>query len=191
MVPNPRISAGSTVGSTGPISASTRVCATAEQKERALRCKNPFVTIQLQLTSEVISTATNEPRAAAIQRRAGSIRLLAGRRRDALHRCNDAAFSFDGRPSRSPSIEMSSSRSGQWIPMPGPINCHRRRSLGRPSASRGYHLSGTDTLRPSRNSTTSASSVTLTCFAVAASVARLEVVMPCLDQLGLVLPHQR
>ena len=41
------------------------------------------------------------------------------------------------------------------------ISSQRRRSLGRPSASRGYHSIGTDTLRPSRNSTTSACSVNL------------------------------
>src|SRR6266571_588748 len=75
--------------------------------------------------------------------------------------------------------------------MPGPINSQRRRSLGRPSAKRGYQSIGTDTLRPSRNSTTSACSVTLTCLAAAASVARLEVAIPCLQQLGLVLLHQR
>src|SRR5437773_11405519 len=75
--------------------------------------------------------------------------------------------------------------------MPGPINSQRRRSLGRPSAKRGYQSIGTDTLRPSRNSTTSACPVTLTCLAAAASVAGLEVAMPCLQQLGLVLLHQR
>jgi hypothetical protein len=74
--------------------------------------------------------------------------------------------------------------------MPGPINSQCRRSLGRPSANRGYQSIGTDTLRPSRSSTMSACSVTLTCLAAAISVARLEVVMPCLQQLGLVCPYQ-
>src|SRR5438046_2060679 len=76
------------------------------------------------------------------------------------------------------------------MPMPGPISRQRRRSLGRPSASRGYHFSGTDTLRPSRSSTMSASSVTRTRFAVAVSVAGLEVDMPRFQQLALVLLHQ-
>lgn len=75
--------------------------------------------------------------------------------------------------------------------MPGPINSQRRRSLGRPSANRGYQPIGTDTLRPSRNWTTSACSVTLTWVAAAVSIARLEVLMPCLQQLGVVFLHQR
>ncbi len=64
------------------------------------------------------------------------------------------------------------------MPMPGPMSCHWRRSLGLPSASLGYHRSGTDTLRPSSSSTMSASSVTRTRLAAGASVAGLEVVMP-------------
>ena len=43
------------------------------------------------------------------------------------------------------------------MPVPGPINCQFRRSAGRPSASRGYRWRGTDTRRPSRSSTMSAS----------------------------------
>ncbi len=39
--------------------------------------------------------------------------MLAGRRREARHLCSDAALSPDGRPSSSPSTEMSSSSSGQ------------------------------------------------------------------------------
>ena len=70
--------------------------------------------------------------------------------------------------------------------MPGPSNSHRRRSPGEPSANRGYHASGTDTTRPSRNSTTSARSVTRTFLAAAVSVATMEVLMPCLRELGLV-----
>jgi hypothetical protein len=76
------------------------------------------------------------------------------------------------------------------MPMPGPMSSHFLRSLGRPSASRGYHFSGTETLRPSANSTTSVSPVTRTCFATTVSVARLEVLMPCLYQLCLMLPHE-
>src|SRR6266481_7065975 len=50
---------------------------------------------------------------------------------------------------------------------------------------------GTETVRPSLNSTIRVSAVTLTFLAVAVSVARLEVLMPCLDQFGFVLLHQR
>ena len=77
------------------------------------------------------------------------------------------------------------------MPMPGPMSCHWRRSLGLPSASLGYHRSGTDTLRPSRSSTMSTSLVTRTRLAAAASAAGLEVVMPRLQQHGLVFLDQR
>src|SRR6267142_3642155 len=66
------------------------------------------------------------------------------------------------------------------MPIPGPINSHRRRSLGVASARRGYHVRGTDTVRPSRNSTIKLSPVTVTSFAVAISIAGFEVLMPCL-----------
>ena len=46
--------------------------------------------------------------------------------------------------------------------MPGPINSHRRRSAAEPSASLGYHSSGTETTRPSVSSTIKAWSVTRT-----------------------------
>ncbi len=85
---------------------------------------------------------------------------------------------------------MSSSRSGQWIPDPAPMNSHRRRSAGRPSASLGYQSSGTDTVRPSPSSTTRAVPVTRTSAAMAASLAGLEVLMPCLRQFHLVLAYQ-
>ena len=70
------------------------------------------------------------------------------------------------------------------------MSCHRRRSLGRPSASRGYHLSGTDKLRPSWSSTMSAASVTRTRLAAAVSVAGLEEIMPRLEKRGPVFLHQ-
>src|SRR5262245_10751560 len=75
------------------------------------------------------------------------------------------------------------------MPMPGPSSSHRRRSRGKPSARRGYQESGTDTTRPSRNSTTSARSVTRTFLAAAVSGATLEVVMPCLREFGFVLSN--
>src|SRR5262245_20712154 len=82
---------------------------------------------------------------------------------------------------------MSSSRCGQWIPTPGPINSHRRRSARDPSASLGYHWRGTETARPSVSSTTSVWSVTPTFFAAAISVATVEIFMPCLQKRGFVL----
>lgn len=75
------------------------------------------------------------------------------------------------------------------MPIPGPSNSHFRRSLGDPSAKRGYHARGTDTTRPSRSSTTRARSVTRTFLAVAISVATLEVVMPCLRECSRVFPQ--
>src|SRR5437660_12788954 len=71
--------------------------------------------------------------------------------------------------------------------MPGPSNSQRRRSAGDPSARRGYHASGTDTTRPSRNSTIRARSVTRTFFAAAVSTATVEVVMPGLRERCLVV----
>jgi len=68
------------------------------------------------------------------------------------------------------------------------MSSQRRRSAGRPCASRGYHASGTETLRPSLSSTVSDWSVIRTPLAVAA--ARPEEVMPRLQQFGLVTPHQ-
>ncbi len=76
------------------------------------------------------------------------------------------------------------------MPMPGPINSQARRSRGVAAANRGYHVSGTDTTRPSRSATTSTSLVTLTSVAMGVSAAA-EVLMPCLSNLRFVLTHQR
>jgi hypothetical protein len=119
----------------------------------------------------------------------GCKRLSAGRRREFSQRRNDASLSPEGRPWSSPSTEMSSSSAGQWMPTPGPINSIRFRSRGEPWTSRGYHFSGTDTVRPSRSSTTSACPVTRADFASAVSIPRLEVLIRCLHQLTLVLTN--
>jgi len=74
--------------------------------------------------------------------------------------------------------------------MPGPINSHFWRSFTEPWASLGYHATGTDTVRPSLSSTMSARLETRTSLTVAASIAALEVLMPCLQQFGLVLTDQ-
>jgi hypothetical protein len=44
---------------------------------------------------------------------------------------------------------MASLRSGQWTPPPRPIRRYRSRSWRVPWARRGYHASGTTTVRPS------------------------------------------
>lgn len=85
---------------------------------------------------------------------------------------------------------MSSSSAGQWIPTPGPINSHCSRSRGEPWTSRGYHCSGTDTVRPSRSSTTSALAVTRADFASTVSIPRLEILIPRLQQLSLVFANE-
>src|SRR6266508_3364174 len=76
------------------------------------------------------------------------------------------------------------------MPTPGPINSHCWRSLMEPWASLGYHSTGTETVRPSCSSTMSAPRVTRTFLAVAASIAVLEVLMPCLQEVRLVLPRE-
>ena len=83
-------------------------------------------------------------------------------------------------------MEMSSSTAGQWMPIPGPINSHCRRSAAVASANRGYQCSGTETTRPSANSTTNASSVIRTFFA-AASVGAVEVFMPRFQESAFVV----
>src|SRR6266542_76097 len=73
--------------------------------------------------------------------------------------------------------------------MPGPSSSQCRRSRAEPSANRGYHATGTDTTRPSRNSTTRARSVTRTFSAAAVSVGTREVVMPRLREFSLVFSN--
>jgi hypothetical protein len=95
--------------------------------------------------------------------RVGCMRLL-GRAasRPSSQRFNERWLSPEGRPARRPSTLMSSSRSGQWMPTPLPIRRHRLRSWRVPWTRRGYHASGTTTVRPSARSTASLSAVTLT-----------------------------
>src|SRR5437868_1037670 len=86
---------------------------------------------------------------------------------------------------------MSSSRSGQWIPSPRPISLQCPRSVGVPCASRGYHASGTDSVRPSSKSTTNASSLTVTLVANAARRSVAEVLIPRPHEFALVLLNER
>src|SRR5262245_29819031 len=70
---------------------------------------------------------------------------------------------------------MSSSRSGQWIPWPPPINRQEVRSFAVPCTRRGYQASGTAMVRPSASSTDKVSAVTFTCVA---TVLRFSLVLP-------------
>jgi hypothetical protein len=73
--------------------------------------------------------------------------------------------------------------------MPGPINSHRCRSRAVAFTRRGYHSRGTDTLRPSRNSTVKVRFVTRTFRATAGSFASMKVLMPSPYQFAFVPPR--
>lgn len=64
------------------------------------------------------------------------------------------------------------------MPSPSPIRRQLLRSLGVPCKSRGYHAKGTETARPSLRSTIRASSVTVTCRAVANRISIAEEFIP-------------
>ena len=86
---------------------------------------------------------------------------------------------------------MSSSRSGQWMPIPPPMSSQRPRSCGDPVASRGYHASGAESVRPSASTTTTCSSVTRTSEArVAGGRSVREEVMPVAFQNLLMRFHK-
>jgi len=94
------------------------------------------------------------------------------------HCLNERWLSPEGFPKTRFSALMSSSRSGQWMPSPAPIRRQLLRSSGVPCKSRGYHARGAETVRPSVKSSTSASSVTLTCCAVAIRTSTAKVFIP-------------
>lgn len=109
----------------------------------------------------------------------GCKRLLRRRfRRDANHCLNEDRLSADGRPASRPSMLMSSSRSGQWIPVPAPTRRQFRRSSVVPRCSRGYQESGTSSVLPSVSSTMIESRVTRTFFARRGAVSLGEVRIP-------------
>lgn len=85
---------------------------------------------------------------------------------------NDSWLSPEGFPASRLSTLMSSSRASQRMPSPRPINLQRSRSMAVPCRSRGNHVRGTLTDRPSLSSTLRASSVTLTASARARQSAR-------------------
>src|SRR5688572_1468362 len=80
---------------------------------------------------------------------------------------------------------MSSSKSGQWMPL-GPSSKFAR-SLGVPCRNRGNHPSGTATVRPSAKSTLSVSSVTVTPTGSGVDLGLAKVLMPRLQNLFPVL----
>ena len=82
-------------------------------------------------------------------------------------RCSEAWLSPDCLPRSRPSTLMSSSRSGQWIPIPSPMNRQFRRSSGVPCSRRGYQAMGIEIVRPSAKSTVNVSFVTVTSIAMA------------------------
>jgi len=110
-------------------------------------------------------------------------------RRVASQSFSDLSVSFDRRPARSPLTEMSSSRSGQWMPRPRPMSSQFDHSLGDPFASRGYHERGTEMLRPSESATVRASDVTVTPRASTVVSSVREELIPCLDQHLSTLNH--
>ena len=84
MVPNPRISAGSTVGSTGPISALTRVCPNENEERKSGLIGDDSVQHLGVLDNRSHINVANEPRASVTGShktvgRDGSICVLDGR----------------------------------------------------------------------------------------------------------------
>jgi FixJ family two-component response regulator len=94
-----------------------------------------------------------------------------------------------GRPSR-PATEMSSSMSGQWIPVPDPISRQLFRCSGVASRSRGNHSIGTLSERPSAKCTTSAAGPNSIPRARACGGLTREVFIPTLQEGRLVFQGQ-
>jgi hypothetical protein len=91
-----------------------------------------------------------------------------------------------GAPRSRPAVLKSSSTSGQWIPNPPPAKRQLARCSGVADRRRGYHVNGTEIVRPSRRSTIRSSSVNRT--PLTRSPGRLsEVFIPRLQQSCLVL----
>src|SRR6266511_2901753 len=75
------------------------------------------------------------------------------------------------------------------MPKPPPATLQFARCVGVADSRRGYHTSGTEIVRPSRRSTTRASSVNDTLLTRSPGLTS-EVLIPRLHQPGLVLRHQ-
>src|SRR5207249_705511 len=86
-------------------------------------------------------------------------------------------------------IEISSSISSQWIPIPPPMNSHSFRCFSVAFKSRGNHTNGTDIVRPSSRTTVNASSEQETSIAIASLLAT-EVGIPSLQEKIPVLFNQ-
>jgi hypothetical protein len=100
----------------------------------------------------------------------------------------DAGDSLEGLPASTASTLMSSSTSGQWMPVPAPISSQRCLSTALACVRRGYHETGTLMTRPSRNVIESVWSVTCTFVANADAILLVEVVIPSLDELYAIGP---
>ena len=105
-----------------------------------------------------------------------ALRALSQRRKE-------SGVSPDLRPAKRLATLMSSSRSGQWMPSPPPINRQLSLSGGVPCERRGNQSSGTVIVRPSARSTDNASSLAVTCWAYASLRSVPEVLMPCPHQI--------
>src|SRR5579862_8050589 len=89
-----------------------------------------------------------------------------------------------------PSTLTSSSRSGQCIPSPPAISRQLFLSRELPCSSRGYHINGTETVRPSERSTANESSVVATLWAFTVCILRLKELIPTPQQNIYVLVNQ-
>jgi len=132
---------------------------------------------------------------ASLRRRARLVcrgALSGDRRLAASHRSNELALSPEGKPASNPEMLMSSSSAGQWMPTPPPISRQFWRSRGVPCARRGYHLIGTDRVRPSRKTTSSILLVTRTSCTRTGVSSIAEEVMPSPQQfLSMFLNERR
>src|ERR1039457_7039245 len=73
------------------------------------------------------------------------------------------------------------------MPSPRPIRRQSVRSAGAPCERRGYQASGTEIVRPSLRSTVNVSSVTATFVAAGTAISISEEVIPCLQELVLMV----
>jgi len=104
-------------------------------------------------------------------------------------RAYERRLSRERTPARRFSTLTSSSRSGQWRPSPRAIRRQRERSRAVACLSRGYHDSGTVTVRPSVRSTTSATRVTRARRARGFSRRTVEVLIPAPQNRFAVMKH--
>src|SRR5262249_49384938 len=108
----------------------------------------------------------------------------------ASHFLNEVWLSPEGWPASRLATLMSSSISGQWMPLPSAMSRHKRRSEGAACARRGNHASGADIVRASESSTDRVSAVTRTSVANASRLLAVKELIPALQQLLFVVLNQ-